>query len=190
MTTQNTPVWSSRTFETLDQCLTFVQQKHQQKSIQGLVKDMATGEESEGPIPSYLFRGEVGWFCECLSRMERVRRGHFCGVTEAELKPIEKDTDNYFKKQLAKYKIDIFPKGLMQHYGFPTDLIDASDSIHTAAFFRSPRSRRCRQGCVCSIRYEEACSEAAQFLIFVGIRWQFGQGVKKHMRSIIANIQI
>ena len=136
MTIQNTPVWSSRTFDTLDQCLTFVQQKYQQTPIQCLVKDMDTGEEFEGTMPSYLFRGEVGWFSECLSRMERIRRGCFPGVTEVELKPIEKDTDNYFKVQLAKFKINpMLSKGLMQHYGFPTDLIDASDSIHTAAFF-------------------------------------------------------
>ena len=134
MTIKNPPVWSSCTFDTLDQCLTFVQQKHQQESIQGLVKDMDTGEESKGEMPSYLFRGEVGWFSKCLSRMERVRRGCFPNVTEAELKRIEEETDGDFLYWM-QHNNSMLSKGLMQHYGFPTDLIDASDSMCTAAFF-------------------------------------------------------
>ncbi|MHB8271897.1 FRG domain-containing protein [Bradyrhizobium sp.] len=83
--------------------------------------------------PAYLFRGEVGWFDECLSRIERVRRDHFPGVTVDELDPIGQDVDEELQSRLAiSQKLS---RGLMQHYGFPTELMDATTSLETAAFF-------------------------------------------------------
>lgn len=128
------PNWSSLPpFTTLDLCLAYVRSNHPQRPIACMAKDIATGESIDAMMPAYLFRGEVGWFEKCLSRRERVRRNHFPEVTLRELDPIGEDVDKELQSRLA------IPHGLshglMQHYGFPTELFDATTSLDTAAFF-------------------------------------------------------
>jgi FRG domain len=84
-------------------------------------------------MPAYLFRGEVGWFDQCVSRKERVRQAQFRGVTIKELEPIERELDSELRSRLGLNQM--LSAGLMQHYGFPTELMDASASIEAAAFF-------------------------------------------------------
>jgi len=128
------PNWSSRPpFATLDLCLAYVRRNHPQRPIACMAKDIVTGESIDAMIPAYLFRGEVGWLEQCLSRTERVRRNHFPGVTLGELDPIGQDVDEELQSRLAIPQR--LSRGLMQHYGFPTELMDATTSLDTAAFF-------------------------------------------------------
>lgn len=128
------PKWSSvPPFTTLDECLAHVRSKHPQRMIPVDASDISTAEPIEATMPAYLFRGEVGWFDQCVSRKERVRQGQFPGVTTIELEPIERDLDSELQSRLKLNQM--LSAGLMQHYGFPTELMDASASIQTAAFF-------------------------------------------------------
>jgi hypothetical protein len=134
MTRIVTPDWSSLPpFATLDLCLAHVRNRHPQRLVQTTAKAIQTGEPIQATRPAFLFRGEVGWFDECLSRKERVRRGHFPGVTTRELDLIGDDLDNELQSRMALGQM--LSAGLMQHYGFPTELMDATTSLETAAFF-------------------------------------------------------
>jgi hypothetical protein len=128
------PNWSSLPpFATLDLCLAHVRTNHPQRLIACKAKDINTGEPIDAMMPAYLYRGEVGWFDNCFSRRERVRRNHFPGVTLDELDAIDKDADNELQSRLATHQR--LSRGLMQHYGFPTELMDASACLETAGFF-------------------------------------------------------
>jgi FRG domain len=129
-----TPKWSALPpFATLDDCLAHIQQAHGQKLIQHVAKDLDTGKPTEVEMPSFLYRGEVGWFDACVSRMERVRLGHFPGVTRKQLNRIRQDTDRELQSRLCLHPM--LSAGLMQHYGFPTEFMDATSSTKTAAYF-------------------------------------------------------
>ena len=131
------PVWCTREpFETLDDCLGFVEQRHPQTETIHTATNIATGDEYECPIPSYLFRGEVGWFDTCLSRRERVRRGHFSGIRGKELDDIGTHVDAALRADLEYLRHPkMLSAGLMQHYGWPTEFIDTTTSLHTASCF-------------------------------------------------------
>ena len=79
--------------------------------------------------------------------MERVRRGDFPGVTLQLLQPVFVDLDNEMQ---ARLKIDqMLSAGLMQeHYGFPTELMDGSASLETAAIFSRYESGNTDMGAI------------------------------------------
>ena len=120
-------------FDTLDACLDFVKKKHPQRDIKCTVIDIETGQQVRDHVPAYLFRGEVGWLSTCLSRCERVRRGHFPGVRQKNLSLIGTNVDKSLQKQLALQPM--LSEGLMQHYGWPTEILDATKSLKTASIF-------------------------------------------------------
>ena len=86
----NTPTsWCARApFETLDECLAFVKKRYAEEMIRCTAIDIETGQRFTQRTPAHVFRGEVEWVDECLSRRERVRRGHFRGVGETDLSAI------------------------------------------------------------------------------------------------------
>ena len=131
---QVTPSWCSKApFDTLDECLAFVRERHPQREVCHTATDPDTGEQHENRGPAYVFRGEVGWLGECLSRRERVRRGHFACVCDGDLRVYEQNVDRSLQLQLGLNPM--LRTGLMQHYGWPTDFIDATSSLFTASFF-------------------------------------------------------
>ena len=142
MVVETRPTWCTHVFETLDDCLQFIQQQHRQRHTRGTAVDVKTDKPFEHEMPSWLYRGEVGWFDECLSRWDRVRCGKHPGVCWKELERIGRDLNQSLQSVLAFGGPDLRPElargfadGLMQHYGWPTEFMDATAELSTAARF-------------------------------------------------------
>ncbi len=143
----STPSWSAiPPFDTLQDCLEHIRNAHPQEYVTAGAKAIGTNQPIQALMPSFLYRGEVGWFPRCTSRMERVRRGDFPGVTPQLLQSIFVDLDNEMQ---ARLNIDqMLSAGLLQHYGFPTELMDGSASLETAAIFSRYESGNIDMGAI------------------------------------------
>lgn len=134
MTDAETPSWSSRpTFDTLDACVEHIGKSHPETSIRAPAYGLDRPGVAEVEMPAFLYRGEVGWVGTCVSRMERIRRGAVPGVTLADVEPLGWDVDRDLQEAFGIGPM--LSAGLMQHYGFPTELMDATASLETAACF-------------------------------------------------------
>lgn len=96
--------------------------------------DPDTGEESDQLVPAFLFRGEASlqWHTT-FSTMYRFERDET--LTEAERKGIVAATQ-VLDQALQSFGLHpMYSASLLQHYGLPTEVIDATASLDVAASF-------------------------------------------------------
>lgn len=97
--------------------------------------------------PKYLYRGECGLFETTESSLTRLERSGFLDETEREcLRKIREALLWRFRRE-DYGNTEWNAKGLLQHYGIPTEILDFSSSLEVAAAFAiskmSTRGRIC-----------------------------------------------
>lgn len=119
--------------KTLSACVQELRPLEQQK-VKVWTVDPETGEESEQLAPAFLFRGEatLEWHTT-FSTMYRFERDET--LTEAERNGIIAAT-RLLDQALRSFGLHpMYSASLLQHYGLPTEVIDATASVDIAASF-------------------------------------------------------
>jgi len=96
--------------------------------------DIYTGDKIVVESPAYLFRGENCFNNDLLSTRQRfLLKKEINSDTKAEVQSVGNFLDQIMRENFGLP--DMWSASLLQHYGFPTEVIDATSDIDTAAAF-------------------------------------------------------
>lgn len=102
-------------------------------TVRALVVDPISGGRSEETIPAFLFRGESKVYPSICSSRYRFERD--TGLSENEKSIIECIGGKLDESLRERGLHSMCSASLLQHYGFPTEVIDTTSSIDVAASF-------------------------------------------------------
>ena len=121
-------------FNTLKECISYIQTTFVQETISIPVKDIETARVFTKNIPRYFYRGESKAYSSTFSTKLRLEQTLPEKVFE-DIQKVVVAVDLQLQNMLGLHpKLSL---GYLQHYGLPTELIDISPSLDTAIFFSS-----------------------------------------------------
>ena len=135
-------------FDSMGECLQYVKTHFPQGMVLKQVNRIGADVTFAHEIPRYYYRGKSKVYPSTTSSMQRVQATQSPRVVSDVLKVVG-DVDSQLQGWLG---IDsMLSAGYLQHYGFPTELLDISSSLETAGFFGSyPDAQSIPQeGCLC-----------------------------------------
>lgn len=116
---------------TLGECVASWRSRERERlSILGT--DPKTGERHSVEAPAWLFRGESAQYPDTYSSMHRFSLSKMTSEAKEEVEAVSRRLDSV----LRVYGLEpMYSAALLQHYGLPTELIDLTSSLDTAAAF-------------------------------------------------------
>jgi hypothetical protein len=105
--------------------------------------DIDSGEKISHPAPAYVFRGESELNTELLSSRQRLlRNANLSQETKDEIQQLAEHIESFLRSE-NPHLGPMWAAGILQHYGFPTEIIDATSCIETAAAFAVSKNTSC-----------------------------------------------
>ncbi len=128
-----------RHFSSLQDCVESIRSNYgPNQTVRLEVKDLGSGRitNAKADVSAYLYRGESRRYCSTTSSMHRMKMNK---ALPDNVKDIIEKLTRQVDAALQKF-LEITPRlseGFLQHYGLPTELIDATSSLEVAAYFAS-----------------------------------------------------
>jgi hypothetical protein len=127
-----------KAFDSLAKCVDYIRRHYPQDQTVSIPsgKYIESGEPVTIEVPAFLYRGESRVYVTTIASMSRMRSDDAIPlrvrkVLESVSQQLDEDLQKFWNLH------PMLSAGFLQHYGMPTELLDTTSSLETAAFFGS-----------------------------------------------------